>query len=266
MMIMTRRWSRPVFAGFAGGTLLLAGCASVAKSDPPALAPTGASHPVARPTLASGDEIEPGGMGANTRERERGGAQRLTMKGFKPFDWSTRSTGEGASGAAGTSAVPGAIPAAAGPTPSPLFAERRASEALDRLAGSVTIRHEKRGAVITLSSDRLVESGQWALTTSGQYSLRELAVGLRDQEGRTILIQGYTDSMGTPAVNDALSLRRAEAVRDFLTTQGLSADNMRAEGLGAKRPLAPNGTADGRAQNRRIEIVIAPLEHEDHGR
>jgi outer membrane protein OmpA-like peptidoglycan-associated protein len=150
-----------------------------------------------------------------------------------------------------------AVPAAA-PPPNPAFAERRASEALDRLAGMVTIRHEKRGAVITMSNDRLVESGQWSLTTSGQYSLRELAVGLRDQGGHVILIQGYTDSMGTPAVNEALSLRRAEAVRDYLTTQGVAAESMRAEGFGAKRPVAHNGTADGRAQNRRIEIVIAP--------
>jgi outer membrane protein OmpA-like peptidoglycan-associated protein len=87
--------------------------------------------------------------------------------------------------------------------------------------------------------------------------LRELAVALRDQDGRTILIQGYTDSRGTPAVNDALSLQRAEAVRDFLTTQGVVAETMRAEGMGARRPVASNGTADGRAQNRRIEIVIA---------
>jgi len=232
MMMRTPR-SSPVLASVALGALMLAGCASTVKSDPPASAPTspgwGTSGTAAAPrTPTVGDE------------RDRGGA-----------------------GTGSASVVPGAIPAvaaapAAAPPANPAFAERRASEALDRLAGLVTIRHEKRGAVITMSNDRLVESGQSALTTSGQYSLRELAVGLRDQGGHVILIQGYTDSMGTAAVNEALSLRRAEAVRDYLSTQGVAAESMRAEGFGAKRPVAHNGTADGRAQNRRIEIVIAP--------
>jgi hypothetical protein len=74
-----------------------------------------------------------------------------------------------------------------------------------------------------------------------------------------------SDSMGSTTVNDALSLRRAEAVRDYLASQGVSAESMRAEGQGSKRPLASNGTGDGRAQNRRIEIVFAPREREIDG-
>ena len=144
------------------------------------------------------------------------------------------------------------------PSGSALFDERRGSEALDRLAGRITIRHEKRGAVITLSSDRVVDSAELTLTSSGQYSLHEIALVLRNQDRRTILIQGYTDATGLPAANDALSLRRAEAVRDFLTAQGVPGESMHTQGLGAKRPVASNGTADGRAQNRRIEIVIGP--------
>jgi outer membrane protein OmpA-like peptidoglycan-associated protein len=214
----------------------------------------------ARPAVASGDELETRGVAATTADREGVVSQRRPMKSSKPIDWSTTPISQERAGdAGGPSVVSGAFDAV-GPARVPAFAERRASEALDRLGGSITIRHEKRGAVITLSSDKLVDSGEWTLTSSGQYSLRELAAGLRDQDGRAIRIQGYTDSMGTPAVNDALSLRRAEAVRDFLITLGVSGERMRAEGLGAKRPVAPNGTSEGRAQNRRIEIVIAPLE------
>ncbi len=139
-----------------------------------------------------------------------------------------------------------------------MFAKRRASEALDQLAGLVVVRHDKRGDVITLLCDKMVEPGQWAINVSGQYALRELAPKLRDQDGHALIIQGYTDSMGAADVNDALSLRRAEAVRDFLTAEGVSADSMRAEGLGARRPVAGNATVEGRAQNRRIEIVITP--------
>jgi outer membrane protein OmpA-like peptidoglycan-associated protein len=201
---------------------------------------------------------------ANRPEREKAApqkaaAQRLTMKTLKPVDTSTKDNLGGGGDLAGLSSISsGAVRAVAQPVPA-VFAERRASEAFDRLAALVEIRHEKRGAVITLPSDRLVDSGQWTLTTSGQYTMRELAVGLREQGGRTIRVQAYTDSMGATAANDALSLRRAEAVRDFLIAEGVPAESMRAEGMGAKRPLAPNATADGRAQNRRIEIVIAPL-------
>jgi outer membrane protein OmpA-like peptidoglycan-associated protein len=265
MMTTTRRWSYPVVAGLAIGSLLLAGCASLAKSDPPALAPTrplpAISQPLRLAADANGDELEPGA--ANARAREPATAQRVTMKSFKAVDWSPKMLSMRTGDAGGAFAVPGAV-AAVGAAPAPeapapvVFAERRASEALDRLEGVITIRHEKRGAVITLASDRLVDSGQWALTSSGQYGLRELAAALRDQGGRTILIQGFTDSMGAPAVNDALSLRRAETIRDFFVKEGVPAERLRAEGLGAKRPVAPNGTADGRAQNRRIEIVIAP--------
>jgi outer membrane protein OmpA-like peptidoglycan-associated protein len=262
-MITTRRWSYPVLTGLAIGSLVLAGCASFTKSDPPALAPARPSQAISQPLRpsagASGDELDPGA--ANVR-REPEAVQRVTMKRFKPIDWSPKMfsmrTGDaGTSVASAPVAAVGAVPLPAMPAPA-VFAERRASEALDRLEGVITIRHEKRGAVITLASDRLVDSGQWALTSSGQYGLRELAAALRDQDGRTILIQGYTDSMGAPAVNDALSLRRAETIRDFFVKEGVPAERMRAEGLGAKRPVAPNATADGRAQNRRIEIVIAP--------
>ena len=213
----------------------------------------------ARPAVA-GDELEPRGVPAATPGREGAVAQRVPMKSFKAIDWSTRTISQERVGETGSPSVVSGAVDAVGPARVPAFAERRASEALDRLGGSITIRHEKRGAVITLSSDRLVDSGEWTLTSSGQYNLRELVAGLRDQDGRAIRIQGYTDSMGTPAVNDALSLRRAEAVRDFLITQGVAAESMRAEGLGAKRPVAHNGTSEGRAQNRRIEIVISPLE------
>jgi outer membrane protein OmpA-like peptidoglycan-associated protein len=139
-----------------------------------------------------------------------------------------------------------------------MFAKRRASEALDHLAELVVVRREKRGNVITLQCDKMVEPGQWAINVSGRYALQELAPGLRDQDGHSLIIQGYTDSVGASDLNDALSLRRAEAVRDYLTTLGVSADSMRAEGLGARRPVAANATVEGRARNRRIEIVITP--------
>jgi len=213
-MTIAGRRSYPARVGLALGTLLLAGCASFAKSDPPAMATRSSQtssqlRPV--PAVAGGDELQPRGAAANNPERESAVARRVTMKMLKPSDWPTKTASEGAGDMGGASAASSAVGAAGVPPVPAVFAERRASEALDRLAGWVTIRHEKRGSVITLPTDRLVDSGEWALTSSGQYNLRELVAGLRGQDGRTIRIQAYTDSMGTPTINDALSLRRAEA-------------------------------------------------------
>jgi hypothetical protein len=183
------------------------------------------------------------GIAWNSREHQSVVERRLTLKRYTPVDWSTKPTGEKPtseirSGTGNHSTMQGAIAIDEAMPKPPAFAARRASEALDRLAGTVTICHEKRGG---------------------------LAAGLREQSGRTILIQAYTDSMGSAVVNDALSLRRAEAVSDYLATQGVAAETMRAEGQGSKRPLASNRTPDGRAQNRRIEIVITPVEQEVDG-
>jgi len=71
-----------------------------------------------------------------------------------------------------------------------------------------------------------------------------------------IRIQGHTDSTGSPARNEELSLRRAEAVRDVLAGRGVNPRQMLVEGVGAARPIADNATPEGRAENRRVELRI----------
>ncbi|HET9955987.1 MAG TPA: OmpA family protein, partial [Polyangiaceae bacterium] len=66
------------------------------------------------------------------------------------------------------------------------------------------------------------------------------------------------DSRGNAAKNEELSLRRAESVRAHLVTQGIPSDKTRAVGLGSARPVADNNTAEGRANNRRVEIIVEP--------
>lgn len=75
-----------------------------------------------------------------------------------------------------------------------------------------------------------------------------------------LMIEGHTDSTGSPKTNQALSLARAEAVRAALAQRGPAQDRLQAQGLGDERPLADNGNAEGRARNRRIEFraVVAP--------
>jgi OOP family OmpA-OmpF porin len=67
-------------------------------------------------------------------------------------------------------------------------------------------------------------------------------------------IQGHTDSRGSLALNERLSQQRAEAVRDYLIGQGIAAERLTARGYGPHNPIASNETADGRAQNRRVEL------------
>jgi outer membrane protein OmpA-like peptidoglycan-associated protein len=237
-----RSWSRTDLGGLAAGTLLIAGCASANPRQPSAESPS--SGVAVLETKPRAVAVLPPSV-PNAADVALESAQAAA----NPRDWTSTPADSG-----GTKSLK-SLDRSAAPF---MFARRRASEALDKLAGLVVVRHDKRGDVITLLCDKMVEPGQWAINVSGQYALRELAPKLRDQDGHVLVIQGYTDSMGTSDLNDALSLRRAEAVRDFLTTQGVSADSMRAEGLGARRPVASNATVDGRTQNRRIEIVIAP--------
>jgi outer membrane protein OmpA-like peptidoglycan-associated protein len=86
-----------------------------------------------------------------------------------------------------------------------------------------------------------------------------VAKAVKDQGFKAIIVEGHTDSVGRAADNETLSLKRAESVRTHLVSQGIPSDKIRATGLGSSRPVADNGTADGRANNRRVEIVVEPL-------
>jgi outer membrane protein OmpA-like peptidoglycan-associated protein len=72
-----------------------------------------------------------------------------------------------------------------------------------------------------------------------------------------IRVDGYTDSTGTPEYNRDLSQRRADTVRGYMLKQGIPADAVVSEGFGQENPVATNGTAAGRQQNRRVEMVVS---------
>jgi outer membrane protein OmpA-like peptidoglycan-associated protein len=98
-------------------------------------------------------------------------------------------------------------------------------------------------------------TGSATLTAPAQASLRTLAAQLRDGGG-SIRIQGHTDSQGADAANLALSQKRAEAVRRLLEDAGLPGGRLQASGLGETAPVADNGSSEGRARNRRVEITV----------
>src|SRR4051812_46031346 len=137
-------------------------------------------------------------------------------------------------------------------------AERKAAIALASLAEIAKVKEETRGVVITLSGSVLFATGKSDLLPIAQEKLNQVAKALNDQGFKAIVVQGYTDSVGSAADNDRLSLRRAQSVRDYLVTRGVPSEKATAEGKGASNPVADNKTPDGRAENRRVEIVVTP--------
>jgi len=134
-------------------------------------------------------------------------------------------------------------------------AERRAREALEH-PGGPTVREDERGLVITLPGQVLFATGQSTLIPRSRQKLNEVADVLKDQPNRSIIVEGHTDSTGTDAKNDVLSLQRAEHVKDYLTSRGVPSDRVIARGQGSSHPVASNATPEGRAENRRVEIII----------
>lgn len=137
-------------------------------------------------------------------------------------------------------------------------AEKKAAAAMASLQEIAKVKEEARGMVITLSGSVLFATGKYDLLPIAKDKLDEVTKALTDQGFKSILVEGHTDSKGKAADNDTLSLKRAESVRTYMVSRGVPSDKIRASGLGSSRPVADNGTPDGRANNRRVEIVVEP--------
>jgi outer membrane protein OmpA-like peptidoglycan-associated protein len=137
-----------------------------------------------------------------------------------------------------------------------------ATAAMAQLAALKTVQNVKqdtRGTVITLSGSVLFASGKYELLPSAQDTIANVANALAKSDVTSkIVVQGYTDSQGALAYNETLSQNRAQTVMSFLTSHGVPADRISARGLGPANPVASNDSAEGRADNRRVEIVVTP--------
>jgi outer membrane protein OmpA-like peptidoglycan-associated protein len=138
-------------------------------------------------------------------------------------------------------------------------AEQRAATAQAALAKLASVKDEARGLVITLSGSVLFASGKSALLPAARSRLDQVSEVLLTTRERNLLIEGHTDSQGSEGSNVTLSQNRANAVRDYILSRGYGADLVKAVGLGESNPVADNGNAEGRANNRRVEIIIQPL-------
>lgn len=138
-------------------------------------------------------------------------------------------------------------------------AERKRQEAEAQLAKLANVKQEERGMVITLSGSVLFASDKSELLPAAQQRLSEVAQALKEgNPDAQIVVEGHTDSKGSEGYNLDLSAKRAEAVRSYLVSQGVPENRIRSQGLGFARPIADNKSAEGRANNRRVEIVVQP--------
>jgi outer membrane protein OmpA-like peptidoglycan-associated protein len=114
----------------------------------------------------------------------------------------------------------------------------------------------ERGLVVTLSDEILFDVDQAELKPGGMEQLARVAEVLGQNPDRNVLIEGHTDSTAPDADNLELSQRRANAVEDFLITQGMDPTRMSAAGYGEQLPIASNDTTAGRQANRRVDLVV----------
>ena len=134
--------------------------------------------------------------------------------------------------------------------------EKKTADALASLASLASLKEEERGLVVTLSGSVLFRSAESTLLPQAQVKLDQVAKALLAIRTRNLIVEGHTDSRGSEAYNQGLSQRRADAVRDYLVQKGYPADHIQSRGRGEGSPIANNSSAEGRANNRRVEIVI----------
>jgi chemotaxis protein MotB len=124
-----------------------------------------------------------------------------------------------------------------------------------------------QGAIkYTVNSDLLFPPGSWKMSPQGQRVITQMASKLAPTQQQKIYVNGYTDNTPIGSVlqqqgitsNQQLSEKRADAVMDYLITQGVKSDLVAAHGYGETSPVASNTTAHGRAENRRVELTLTP--------
>jgi outer membrane protein OmpA-like peptidoglycan-associated protein len=135
-------------------------------------------------------------------------------------------------------------------------AETRATDAQAALLKLAAVKEEARGLVITLSGSVLFASNKSALLPAAQNRLNQVAEALMATKERKLTVEGHTDSQGSSSYNQNLSQQRAEAVRSYIVSRGYPSDLIQAQGIGEDRPVADNNNAEGRANNRRVEIIV----------
>lgn len=188
---------------------------------------------------------------ANMSERERGTAQGAAIGAV-----AGAVIGSATGGKAGTGAVVGgAVGAVAGNLWTKRMQDKHAAmERTTQGTGIAVARTASDELKIDVPSDISFDVGSAAVKPAMRPVLDQFAQGL--DPAMRVRIVGHTDSSGSDALNEALSVERANSVRDYLASRGVAAARIDTAGRGEREPVADNSTAEGRARNRRVEIFL----------
>lgn len=147
-------------------------------------------------------------------------------------------------------------PAVVPPSPPPAAQAEVAPQATEPSPPPSAAARQPQSEKVTLDTDTYFDFDKSTLKPEGERRLKELASRLAAMKLEVVVATGHTDWTGTDAYNQKLSERRAQAVKRFLTEQGLPGDRIFTEGKGEKQPIASNRTREGRAKNRRVEVEL----------
>lgn len=130
------------------------------------------------------------------------------------------------------------------------------TQLLSQFNAILQTRDTARGLIVNMS-DVLFDTGKYSLRPLAREKLAKVAGIVSGHPGLRLDVEGYTDNVGGDDYNQQLSEQRGEAVRGYLTSQGMAEGSVTAKGFGKTQPVASNDTAEGRQQNRRVELVIS---------
>lgn len=138
--------------------------------------------------------------------------------------------------------------------------QRAAMEQATKDSGVTVTQTPDNQLKLEIPSDISFDTGSYQIKANLRPILDRFATTLNQNTATTVRIIGHTDSRGTDAINNPLSVNRADATRDYLVTRGVLLNRISIDGRGSREPIATNSTEEGRAQNRRVEIFVAESE------
>ena len=159
---------------------------------------------------------------------------------------------EAAEPAPASAEAPAAAAAEPEPVPAPVPAAAAAPAPAPAPAAAAAPSAEK----VTFEADTFFDFDKFTLKPAGKAKLEDLVSKLTGTDIEVVVATGHTDSVGTEAYNQKLSMRRANAVKAFLVSKGIPADRVFTEGKGESKPVASNKTSEGRAKNRRVDVEV----------
>ncbi|MFT2929817.1 OmpA family lipoprotein [Enterobacter sp. HK-058-C-ECC] len=131
----------------------------------------------------------------------------------------------------------------------------------DKMKGTgVSVTRSGDNIILNMPNNVTFDSSSATLKPAGANTLTGVAMVLKEYNKTAVNVMGYTDSTGSQDLNMRLSQQRADAVASSLITQGVEANRIRTSGMGPANPIASNSTAEGKAQNRRVEITLSPIQ------